>query len=115
MIRLCRLTSGLASQLASLLGNGEASTCKYGRPVELRGSVCRGGFQTRLYSRGATEWLTMEWSERPCTWTGETCPRAMAEFMPASRRAARAGVRGSIVVKKRCNGRGAKGARKVDT
>ena len=39
MIRLCRLTSGLASQLARLLASSEASTCKYGRHIELKGSV----------------------------------------------------------------------------
>ncbi len=99
MIRLCRL--------ASLLAIGEASTCEYGRPVELRGSVAK-------LRRGATGWLAMEWSERPCTWTGEACPRAMAVFMPESRRAVRVGIRGSIVAKKRRNGRGAKGAREVD-
>lgn len=99
MIRPCRS--------ASLLAIGEASTCEYGRPVELRGSVSK-------LRRGATGWLTMEWSERPCTWTGEACPRAMAVFMLNSRRAARVGVRGSIVAVKRRNGRGVKGARKVD-
>jgi len=99
VIRLCRS--------ASLLAIGEASTCEYGRPVKLRGSVLK-------LRRGTAGWLTMEWSERPCTWTGETCPRAIAVFMLNSQRAARVGVRGSIVAKKRHNGRGVKGARKVD-
>ena len=41
-------------------------------------------------------------------------PESLAVFMLNSRRAARVGVRGSIVAVKRRNGRGVKGARKVD-
>ena len=96
MTRPCRL--------ASLLAIGEASTCEYGRPVELRGSVSK-------LRRGATGWLAMEWLERPCTWTGEACPKP---WRCSCRRAVRVGIRGSIVAKKRRNGRGAKGAREVD-
>jgi len=41
-------------------------------------------------------------------------PESHAVFMLNSQRAARVGVRGSIVAEKRHNGRGVKGARKVD-
>ena len=83
--------------LASLLENGEAWTCRGGKPNELRGSVLK-----RRWER--IGWVETEWSRKAehvkqgDLDSGESCP----------------GVRASIIARKHRNGCGAKGGRKVE-
>jgi len=54
--------------------------------------------------RGRARWLATEWSERTRAVTGETCAGGESGT----------GLRALIVARKRRNGRGAKGGRKVE-
>jgi len=65
---------------------------------------------------GHAGWLVTECMEGRAVGTRETCPGQEGSSLPLIRvrRAHRAEVRASVVVKRRRNGRGAKGRRKVD-
>ena len=87
------------------------------RPEPARRKRCALRGSVRKRRRGRVRWLETEWSEGRAREAGRPARRAEggvhARREPKSRER-RAGVRAAIVARKRRNGRGAKGRRKVD-